>query len=339
MAKEKKEKSKFRIYAEYYPFCVLYGILHLLPLKVGYAICTFLFRLLFIADRRHRVRTIQHLVHAGLFANEAEARRFAKVTYLEFAKLLVEIVKMNQLYSRDKISIVGSPEAIEYAEPGPGKEVGGQVIIVTAHYGNWEVAGTAYSEQANRPMTSFMRPFGNPLIGEMILNHRGGDLHDLVDKHEGIRPILRAAAAGRNITMLIDQHAAGAEGVDCEFFGHPARIHMTPALLHLKTGIPILPEITRRKPGSNFEFELVFGDLIRYKPDVRDRTRKTDHGAAGAVALGAAALARHQSPAGGSVQRLDAAGQAVLNLVIAGRARRSSAMRSVTSGSAGLRSG
>ena len=26
------------------------------------------------------------------------------------------------------------------------------------------------------------------------------------------------------------------------------------------------PEITRRKPGSNFEFELVFGDLIRYKP-------------------------------------------------------------------------
>lgn len=70
-------------------------------------------------------------------------------------------------------------------------------------------------------MTSFMRPFGNPLIGEMILNHRGGDLHDLVDKHEGIRPILRAAAAGRNITMLIDQHAAGAEGVDCEFFGHP----------------------------------------------------------------------------------------------------------------------
>ena len=266
MAKEKKEKSKFRIYAEYYPFCVLYGILHLLPLKVGYAICTFLFRLLFIADRRHRVRTIQHLVHAGLFANEAEARRFAKVTYLEFAKLLVEIVKMNQLYSRDKISIVGSPGAIEYAEPGPGKEVGGQVIIVTAHYGNWEVAGTAYSEQANRPMTSFMRPFGNPLIGEMILNHRGGDLHDLVDKHEGIRPILRAAAAGRNITMLIDQHAAGAEGVDCEFFGHPARIHMTPALLHLKTGIPILPEITRRKPGSNFEFELVFGDLIRYKP-------------------------------------------------------------------------
>lgn len=266
MAKEKKEKSKFRIYAEYYPFCVLYGILHLLPLKVGYAICTFLFRLLFIVDRRHRVRTIQHLVHAGLFANEAEARRFAKVTYLEFAKLLVEIVKMNQLYSRDKISIVGSPEAIEYAEPGPGKEVGGQVIIVTAHYGNWEVAGTAYSEQANRPMTSFMRPFGNPLIGEMILNHRGGDLHDLVDKHEGIRPILRAAAAGRNITMLIDQHAAGAEGVDCEFFGHPARIHMTPALLHLKTGIPILPEITRRKPGSNFEFELVFGDLIRYKP-------------------------------------------------------------------------
>ena len=54
MAKEKKEKSKFRIYAEYYPFCVLYGILHLLPLKVGYAICTFLFRLLFNGEKPDR---------------------------------------------------------------------------------------------------------------------------------------------------------------------------------------------------------------------------------------------------------------------------------------------
>ena len=68
------------------------------------------------------------------------------------------------------------------------------------------------------------------------------------------------------ITMLIDQHAAGSEGVECEFFGHPARVHMTPALLHLKTGLPILPEVTRRVPGEDFRFELVVGDLIRYTP-------------------------------------------------------------------------
>ncbi len=266
MAKKKKEKSTFRIYAEYLPFCLLYGVIHILPLKTGYALSTFLFRLLYLIDRRHRVRTVQHLMHAGMFTDKAEASRFARKTYLEFAKLLVEVVKMKQLYSKDKIFVTGSQETIDYVTPAPGKESGEQVIIITAHYGNWEVAGTAFSEQANRPMTSFMRSFGNPLIGRMILAHRAGKLHELVDKTEGIRPILRAAGAGRNITMLIDQHAASGEGVDCEFFGHPARIHMTPALLHLKTGIPIMPELTRRRPGSNFEFDLVLGDLIRYKP-------------------------------------------------------------------------
>ncbi|MDR0932049.1 MAG: lysophospholipid acyltransferase family protein [Victivallales bacterium] len=265
MAKEKREKSNLRIYAEYYPFCLLYGVLHLLPLKVGYAFSTLLFRLLYVFDRRHRVRTVQHVMHAGLYTDPVEARKFARKTYLEFAKLLVEIVKMNQLYSKDKISLAGSPESVEYIDPGDGK-VGGQVIIVTAHYGNWEVAGTAFSEQANRPMTSFMRPFGNPLIGKLILDHRAGSLHELVDKNEGIRPILRAASAGRNITMLIDQHASSKEGIVCDFFGHPARIHMTPALLHLKTGIPIIPELNRRKAGNNFEFEIVYGDLIRYVP-------------------------------------------------------------------------
>lgn len=266
MAKEKKAKSTFRIYAEYIPFRMLYGILHALPLKVGYAMSRLLFRLLFLADRRHRVRSIQHVMHAGLFTDPKEARAFAFRSYLEFSKLFVEVVKMDQLYSKDKIDIVAPIDCVSGIVPIEGREQGPQYIIVTAHYGNWEVAGTAFSEQANRPMSSFMRPFENPLIGKLILDHRAGELHKLIDKHEGIRPILRAAAEGRNITMLIDQHAAGNEGVECEFFGHPARVHMTPALLHLKTGIPILPEITRRKPGCDFGFELVFSEPIRYTP-------------------------------------------------------------------------
>lgn len=266
MAKEKKEKSKFRIYAEYIPFRMLYGVFHALPLKTGYALSGSLFRLLFLADRRHRKRTIQHIMHAGVCSDRREACAFALRSYLEFSKLFVEIVKMDQLYSKDKVTVVFPKGIISPFAPPEGENQAPQHIVATAHYGNWEVAGTAFSEQANRPMSSFMRPFANPLIGKLILNQRAGDLHKLVDKHNGIRPILRAAAEGRNITMLIDQHAAGNEGVDCEFFGHPARVHMTPALLHLKTGIPILPEITRRKPGGNYEFELVVSEPIRYTP-------------------------------------------------------------------------
>jgi KDO2-lipid IV(A) lauroyltransferase len=53
--------------------------------------------------------------------------------------------------------------------------------------------------------------------------------------------------------------------VDTVFFGQPCKTHRTPALLHLKTGIPIVPELTRRV-GDDFSFEIVLGPMIEYTP-------------------------------------------------------------------------
>ena len=262
---DKDQRSKFRLYAEYIPFYLLYRLIHRLPLRVGYALSGMLFRLLFVFGGIFRQRAISHLLHAKVCRTPAEARAMARRSFLEFSKLLVEVVKMDQLYDPAKIRLTGSPETIDriFAKDGqPGRE---NCLIVTAHYGNWEVAGTAFSEKAGRNMVSIMRPFSNPLIGEMILNHRRSAVHEVVAKEQGIRPLLKALHDGRIATLLIDQHASQGEGVETVFFGQPCRTHKTPALLHLKTGVPIVPELTRRI-GDNFDFELEVGEMIRYTP-------------------------------------------------------------------------
>ncbi len=261
---KRKPKSQFVIYLEFIPFWLLYHFIHILPLRVGYGLSQGLFRGLFVLDARHRKRAIQHLMHAGVAQTPREAHRIAARTYAEFSKLLVEIVKMDQCYDPAKIKVVGSPGSVDRVLHATRENI--NVIIVTAHYGNWEVAGTAFSDQARRKMLSIMRPFANPLIGDMILDHRRSDVHELVSKESGLRSILKALHDGKNISILIDQHASRSEGVETTFFGHPCRTHMTPALLHLKTGVPILPELTRRVAGGNFEFEVVVGDLIEYTP-------------------------------------------------------------------------
>ena len=259
----KKSSPKWLIYMEYIPFYLLYHFLHRISLKTAYRLSGFLVTLLYYLDIRHRNRTISHLLHAGVAGNRKEAAAMAKKTFLEFSKLLVEIVKMDQCYDPAKIRVAGPQKTIDavLSREHPNRNV----IITTAHYGNWEVAGTAFSEYSGINMLSIMRPFDNPLVGELILAHRRSKVHELVDKQGSIRPVLKALQQGRNISILIDQHASHQEGVENVFFGHPCRTHMTPALLHLKTGVPILPEITRRG-GDNFEFELVVGDLIEYKP-------------------------------------------------------------------------
>ena len=216
-------------------------------------------------DRKHSRRAVQHLLHTGVAKNEQEAFEIARRTYHNFSMLLVEIFKMDQIIDLDDISVTGNESTIEKACVIGSKD-NINVIIVTAHYGNWELAGSAWAHNFGIPMVSIMRRFGNPLIGECILKSRTSDIHQCVYKEGGIKGLLKALRKGKTIAILADQHASTREGgILTTFFGQPCRTHPSPAILHLKTGVPIVPEITRRKPdGKGFEF--VVGDLITYTP-------------------------------------------------------------------------
>ena len=271
--KKKKGKSKFRIWWEYTLFSLLYRILRALPLKCGYRFSELLLRSFFRLGGMRSQRSIQHVLHSGIVGDdEAAARKLARQAFVESGKLLAEVVKSDQCFSPEKFS-VNAPEAtLDYilADRNPDDFKG--LIMVSAHFGNWEIDGVALTGSTGRRLTSLMRPFSNPKIGEIILRHRAGPMVTLADKHLGIRPLLRALNRREIAVILIDQHATQSEGVVCEFFGHPARVHMTPALLHLKTGIPIMPEVTTRLPGDDFRFEMTAGELIRYAP-TGDRER------------------------------------------------------------------
>ena len=270
--KKKRPKSKFRIWLEYMPFALMYHTLRALPLKWSYGFSSLLLRLLFRFDRLHSRRSVQHILHSGIVADRREARKLAKRAFVEAGKLLPEIAKSDLLFRQEKF-VADAPEAtLDYLLAERNPDNFGGLIMVTAHFGNWEIAGTGLTGLTGRRITSLMRPFSNPKIGEIILNHREAPMVTLVDKKFGIRPLLRALHRREIATLLIDQHASATEGVICEFFGHPARVHMTPALLHLKTGIPIMPEVTTRLPGGNFRFAMTAGELIRYTP-TGDRER------------------------------------------------------------------
>ncbi len=262
----KHSESIWRIYLEYLPLKLLYHIIRLLPLKCAYIFARFIGRLLFRVDFMHRKRTIEHLLHAGVAADPKTAHRIARRVFEHFAMLLIEIFKADQEFDLAKVKLVGDPETIRRCFPHDGKPAEQNFILITAHYGNWEMAGGAMAQLTGVTLVSLMRPFSNPMVGEMILKNRRTPVHEVLDKSGGIRGVMKALRSHKNIALLIDQHAATNEGVETIFFGQPCRTHTSPALLHLKTGIPIMPELTRRLPGDRFEFEMEVGPLIEYQP-------------------------------------------------------------------------
>lgn len=269
---EKRAKNAVLIWLEFIPFWFLYQGIRLMPLKMAYALNRVLFGLLFRFDAKHRTRAIAHILHAGMARTSEQAAKIARAAFISFGNLLAEIIKMDQAFKPEMISFRSSPESYDRTF-GAHKT---NVIVVTAHYGNWELAGSFWATLSGYPMVSVMRPFSNPLIGKYILRGREAGNHQSISKDGGMRGLLRALRDGKTIAILADQHAAAREGgIETVFFGQPCRTHSSPARLHLKTGIPIVPQLTRRLDEKG-HFEFIMGDIIEYKPtDDREKDIRT----------------------------------------------------------------
>ncbi|HBC86247.1 MAG TPA: hypothetical protein DCZ94_04760 [Lentisphaeria bacterium] len=274
-----KIKSPILVNIEYFFFLVAMNLARIIPLKLSYFIASICGRLFFIFDVRHRERVIQHLMHAGVAKNRREAVEIGKRNFVHFAKVIAEIFACRGLMKPENISKIVTISGSEKSKElffSPGKS--NPIILICAHFGNWEMAGQGYTISSGIPLMSVMRPFDNPKIGEYITSRRTGHTHEVCDKKGAIRPLLVALKKGYSIAILADQHASEAEGVVVDFFGHPARTHSSPALLHLRTGVPIMTMMPRRI-NDNFTFDFIISDPITYTPtdnkddDVRKLTQ------------------------------------------------------------------
>lgn len=261
-----KRKSSFMINVEYAAFLAVVKLTRLLPLRAAYALSVFCSTAAFYLDRKHGPRAVRHVLHSGIRTNPKEAKQLALASFRHIGKVFVEIVKFDQIVTKENFFEHVSIADNEWSKKLCSPETTRQIIITTAHIGNWELAGGCHSYLTKIPMTSIMRPLGNPKIGAYFYRHRCGfGDHETISKEKGLRPLLLAHKAGRNITIVADQHASSHEGVDVVFFGHPVCAHATPALLHLKTGTPIAMPFLVRK-DDDFHFEFYCPEPFVYKP-------------------------------------------------------------------------
>ncbi len=279
--KKKKQWSPFLLEIQYRIFLIVPTLIRALSLKQAFALARVCAWLFYTFDRKHRKRAIQHILHSGIKTTLPEAQALAKANFLHMLKVFIEVVKFDQIITPENVHEYCrldpeiTPETRELLDIG--KE-GVQTILATGHIGNWELAGNIYTILTGQTMCSIMRPLANKKIGEYFYNKRMGNRHYTVSKEKGIRPLLTALNKGETVAIVSDQHASHSEGVEVTFFGHPARAHMTPALLHLKTKKPILSCIAVRE-DDNLHYKLTSTPPIRYQAtgnkehDVREITQ------------------------------------------------------------------
>jgi lauroyl/myristoyl acyltransferase len=130
-------------------------------------------------------------------------------------------------------------------------EGGKGVILVTGHFGNWEIGG-ALMRALGLPMTVLAMREADDEINRIRVEYRqrfGADTIEVRQSMDTALQIRRRLAENRIVAMLMDRHV-DRDRVAVTFFGRRAWFLRTPPLLAYMTGAPLLPcSIVRTASG------------------------------------------------------------------------------------------
>ncbi|HVE70602.1 MAG TPA: tetraacyldisaccharide 4'-kinase [Thermoanaerobaculia bacterium] len=165
-----------------------------------------------------------------------ELRRIADDCWRHFGReLLVSI--QSQSLSLDELAERCPFVNMELVEESIARGKG--TILISAHWGGWEVAGLALMSRVKNVHT-VARPLDNELLERELQQIRARTGAEVVDRRRAARVLLRGLAGNGVAVLLPDQSVLPREGVLVPFLGHDAWTTPAPAKMALRAGATIV---------------------------------------------------------------------------------------------------
>jgi KDO2-lipid IV(A) lauroyltransferase len=234
------------------------AIAQAMSVEQSYAFARLLAAVLYRVDRRHRVVGMENL-HAAFGDRYTEAERDAIVrgVYRHFCMMVMELLhiprKLRRSTWNERITLVGHEKVIDRLLKG------GPVVMLTGHFGNWEMAGYLFGVFGFPPY-SVARTLDNPYLDRFLRSFRERTGQKMIPKTGGYDQMLHVLRTGGVLSFLADQDA-GQNGLYVEFFGRPASTHKAIALLAIEHNAPVVVGYARRV-GPGFHYEVGCPEII-----------------------------------------------------------------------------
>lgn len=131
------------------------------------------------------------------------------------------------------------------------------VVVALPHSGNWDHAG-AYFCSSGVPLVTVAERLKPEALFQKFLRHREAMGFEVLSlDSRSFVTLLKRAQEGRLIALVADRDLSHS-GVDVQFFGENARMPAGPALLAIKTGIPLLvAHVSYTNEGIHIDFHPV----------------------------------------------------------------------------------
>jgi KDO2-lipid IV(A) lauroyltransferase len=241
---------------EYLGLRLVMGALGTLPLAVAMRLAAGVAALgIRVAGRVRRIG-LRNLAIA--FPEKSEAERMAILlgSYRNLGRMAAECAHLAEMTAANvRATVTPDDGPIWTNEIKPHLEKQG-VLILTGHFGNWEMCAYAYGLLGN-PVTLVHQTIKNPLVDDYVERMRSGGGTRLFRKQEAARSVLRALKERKLVVLPLDQNQSRRTGIFVDFFGLPANTNDGLARIALRTGAPIYPAFLLRD-GASARHRIVF---------------------------------------------------------------------------------
>jgi len=209
-------------------------------------------------DRKHRERALANLRRSFPDMPERERELMARKSMQELFMFFVEMFFTTRMIRIDTwaryVELVNFEKPLEMMLRRDGG-----LILLTAHYGNFEVLGYLLAT-LGFPTSSVARPLDNPYLSEFVFGVREKQGQRIIAKKGATQDVIEVIEAKGAVGFVADQNA-GSKGIFVDFFGRKASTYKSIGLLAMQYETPVVIGYARRV-DDQFKFVVGAQDII-----------------------------------------------------------------------------
>jgi KDO2-lipid IV(A) lauroyltransferase len=232
-----------------------------LPLRLAYVIASFLGDCAYYAWRQGRSCTEANMARVLNTRDRRAVSRAARHSFRNYLKYLVDFMRFPRFSSQevqDRVIYDGWHYLDQALERGKG------VILVTTHFGNWDLGAAAVAARGYR-LNVIAESFSYRPLNEQIQGARSRLGMTIIPLERAGASMIRALRRNELLALLIDRPSPG-NGVTVNFFGEPATVPAGPAPLALRTGAKVNPVVLARAKGFSDRVLGLLDPTIEFEP-------------------------------------------------------------------------
>jgi KDO2-lipid IV(A) lauroyltransferase len=245
----------------YFLFLVLEKIIPLFPLRFSQSAARLwgYFFYYFIPIRKKTAYS--NLKLAFPEKSGSEIRRIIKGCYVNVFIVIMEFIYFPRLTvdRLRKLIHASNAELInKKLEEGKG------LILISAHFGNWELMAYGVSRLCGEPFNIIVKEQANKMLDKKINEIRELHGNKLIDMSSSLREVLKLLGNNKVVAILGDQSAPRESLVKADFFVKNVPTFEGAARFALKTGAPILFGVPARSRDYSYSLTLHEIDVCKY---------------------------------------------------------------------------